>query len=134
MNHHVKNCHSEESDRKCPLCQKIFASLSAKNAHFQNCNVNEKIWVPTSEINNLKTSEDRHKHVPTNLSQNSKTLLEKFKDWLLSGGYSKILITYKRKLSSNSITTYTYHLKHFFQFVEVLFSLYLFNDIILISK
>lgn len=127
LNHHITNCHVDDGCRKCKYCNKIFASKSAKNQHELNCKADkDKLWVPSSEINKEKTAEDRHLHIKTNLSEQSKKILDLFKKWLETGGYSKLLVSYKRKLTGNSINTYTYHLRHYFQFVEVKV-LYFFN-------
>lgn len=119
LKHHQKQCHGEESERKCQPCGKIFSSIVSKNRHTDVCPcTSNKLWIPKSEINNKQTPELRHVHVRTKVSEKGAEILSKFERWMSDGGYSSILQTHRRKLTGKSVSTYTYHLRTYFCFVE----------------
>ncbi len=122
LQHHMNQCHTNEGERTCNMCLKVFSSRITCMRHCEICPLQKnKVWEPPDKnnVNTNKTEEMRHVHVATSISINAKKILEKFKDWMREGGFSNILTAqHKRNLTENSITTYALHLRGFFSFIE----------------
>ena len=119
LSNHISSKHAAGEAMKWRHCKKQFSSKSSRQKHEKSCQVDRnRLWVPSSEINTNKV-DDRHKHIKTHLNEKYSQILKLFQNWLSNGGYSSILVNYKRKLTGKSITTYTYHLRHFIQFIQV---------------
>jgi hypothetical protein len=118
LGHHMRYVHCDDQDRTCNQCKKVFSCKTACIRHSKTCKESSRqLWIPTTEIN--KSIEgDRHTHQATSISPETEEHLNKFSSWLTEGGYSRKLLAYKRKLTGNSIKTYAYHLRTYFNYLE----------------
>lgn len=118
LNHHKLYVHCSEEERKCKNCNKVFSCKTSLTRHSSTCKESaNSLWIPPTEVNATLIN-DRHEHQPTKISTNTENHLQMFTTWLESGGYSRKLLAYKRKLTGNSIKTYSYHLRTYFSFLE----------------
>jgi hypothetical protein len=119
LSHHLRYVHCDDEYKKCPSCARQFSSKISLQRHQPKCKeASRSLWVPASLINKNK-SEDRHEHQRSKISDKTEKHLQSFTEWLESGGYSRKLLAYKRKLTGNSIKTYSYHLRSYFSYLEM---------------
>jgi uncharacterized C2H2 Zn-finger protein len=119
LKEHKNQVHTEETNRKCNSCGKVFASIVSAKRHIDSCPIRStKLWEPTTSINS-KQNDCRHEHVITKLSTESIELIKHYQRWLENGGFSSVLTTtQKRQLTPKSCSTYAYHLRNYINYIE----------------